>query len=763
MNLSQFFRALTEATRTRDVAALLASFEAANTTAQWLPVGRPNNRGTIEASSDPGRSLVERLTNGVDAVLEAESIRHNGLPECRSPREAGQAWLGVPMGGLSELSTKERQMLADRVSIQIMDGDGTWDQRLVLVEDRGTGLLPEEMPATILSLSENNKITKRYLVGAYGQGGSSTFACSQFTLIASRHTTSPRIGFAVVKYYEPPPDDEAKIGNYVFLTLGGAVLEIDSSDSEFPTGTRVRHFGYDLTRYNASLGPSSVYGLLNRALFDPVVPVWLTNGIHKYRRVIKGSRNALNGAVDEGDENNRGPTISHSVPIYYVDLGDLGSIGIEYWVLEPTEKNQQPIRSFVDPTKPIILTLHGQSHAELSQVLVRKDAELSYLRQRLICHVDCNRLTPGAKRSLFVSNREEARRGQAYSRIEQEVIRALTSDDELTRLNTEAREKGYQQKDQEAQKQMQSEVARLLRLQGMSVEIAGGVPGETPGNARPVAPTPPRPKAHPIEIKEPPTYIHIVWDAAKAIPFYSEQSRHLRIETDADSSYHDALDPRSSRVNVIITGEGLAVAGTTPLKGGRLRAIVRCESNAKIEATGTIRVELTRPGLPTLGDTRLFEIVAPPPSSPPKQVVSVPRIDPRPIEPDHSQWAVLDWPRDDPSFAASSSEMEDGTLVVWYSTVYPSYASEFRRFEQRDPALAKSFDTRYAIWLAVHSLLLQQDETDAEAKLAGSVQQPNEEVLQDFERMERRRIARLSAMIATREVRELKAPGIESV
>ena len=675
-------------------------------------------------------------------------------------REAGQIWLGVPKGGLSDLSTKERQQLAERVSIQIVEGDGDWSQRLVVVEDRGTGLLPEDMRGTILSLSESNKIKKRYVVGAYGQGGSSTFACSHFTMIASRHTTSTRIGFVVVKYYEPPPNDEAKVGNYVYLTLDEKVLEVVLPDGEFPIGTRVLHFGYDLTKYNASLGPSSVYGLLNRVLFDPVVPVWLSNGIHKYRRVIKGSRNALNGAVDEGDENKKGPTISHSVPIYYVVLGDLGSIGIEYWLLEPTETNQQPIRSFVDPTKPIVLTLHGQSHAEMSQVLVRKDAELSYLRQRLICHVDCNRLTPGAKRSLFVSNREEARRGQVYSRIEQEVIKALRSDDELSRLNAEAREKGYQQKDQEAQKQMQSEVARLLRLQGMNVEMAGGVFSEQPGGARPVKPRGPRPKPEPIQTKEPPTFIRIVWDESTSISFHAEQSRYLRVETDADSSYHDPSEPRASRVNFIITGDGLAIAGTTPLKGGRMRAIARCDSTAKLGGTGTIRVELTRTGLPTLVDIRSFEIVALPDATLAKKAVSVPRIDPRPIDPNHDQWAVLDWPKDDPGYAASSSEMENGTLVVWYSTVYPSYATEFGRLEQRDPALAKSFKTRYEIWLAVHSLLLQQDEADAAAGPAGGEPEPPEGA-ERFERMERRRISRMSAMIAVREVRDLKVAGVE--
>ena len=62
----------------------------------WRPVGRDNNAGTIEAAGDPGRSVVERVTNAIDAVIESEHASHNGRPECRSPRDAATAWLNVP-------------------------------------------------------------------------------------------------------------------------------------------------------------------------------------------------------------------------------------------------------------------------------------------------------------------------------------------------------------------------------------------------------------------------------------------------------------------------------------------------------------------------------------------------------------------------------------------------------------------------------------------------------------------------------------------
>jgi len=752
MNQSSLFKILYAATKCEEVSHAISAFETANVEAAWIPLGRENNKGAIEASSDPGRSLIERLTNGIDAVIEDEFIRHKGQPNCQSPREAAQAWFGVPKGGLSELSTKQRQQLADRVNIQIAEGDGELNQRLVIVEDHGVGILPEHMATTILSLSESNKIKKRYVVGAYGQGGSSTFACSHYTLVASRPVNSKRIGFTVVRYNEPAPDDEAKVGNYVYLTVARTVLELDLLDVPSFAGTHVRHFGYDLTKYSGSLGPGSVYGLLNSVLFDPVLPVWLNDRIHKYRRVIKGSRNALNGAVDEGDDEKK--AISYAMPMYFVDLGDMGAIGLEYWVLEPYEK--QPIRAFVEPAKPIVLTLHGQSHAEMSQVLVRKEADLPYLRQRLICHVDCNRLTPGAKRSMFVSNREEARRGKVYSRIEEEVTKALKSDDELIRLNADAREHGLQQEDQEAQKQMQSEVARLLRLQGMSVEMVGGLPFDQGGGGRLGKTKVPRPKPTPIESHEPPTFVRLLWEDQTRIPFYPEQSRYLRIETDADSSYHNPSDPKASRMNFIVDTPGLALAGTTKLTNGRMRAIIRCDATAKVGTAGRIQVELARVGLPALHDAKECEIVEPPEAKPARKGVSVPRIDPRPINPAHPQWDILGWPSDNPTYAASSSEMEQGTLVVWYSTVFPSYAREVAALERRDPALAKSFTTRYAIWLAVHSLLLEEEGAKPDADGL------SEETVDQFDRVERTRIARMSAMIAMREIRDLRsAAGVD--
>jgi hypothetical protein len=288
------------------------------------------------------------------------------------------------------------------------------------------------MASTILSLNEGNKWQKHYLAGTFGQGGSSTFAFSRVVLIATRHHSSSKIGFTVV-WYKDLPASEYKSGHYVYLAEGTKPLTIDADD-EGPLatqGTVVRHFGYDLTNYPSPFGERSLYGAMNRLMFDPVAPIWFENRVEGWNRGIYGSRNRLNSGSEDGEGGSR-IELDHRMPIFTVGLGEFGQIGIEYWVLPAPEKATTiPSAAYVDHRKPIVLSINGQNQSELSALLIRKEAELPYLRTRLICHIDCDGLSPAAKRALFASTREQAKEGYILARIRTEVVENLKSDDDL--------------------------------------------------------------------------------------------------------------------------------------------------------------------------------------------------------------------------------------------------------------------------------------------------------------------------------------------
>ena len=143
MNERELLTAFLEATSTQQVETALSEYVAANPGVGFEPVGRrPNNRGAIEVASDAGRSMIERVTNMLDAILELEHEKHGGTPICRSPREAASAWLGVPQKeGLSALSNKQRQDLAARAVVRLEPGEGS-QSRLLTVMTRGSASIP---------------------------------------------------------------------------------------------------------------------------------------------------------------------------------------------------------------------------------------------------------------------------------------------------------------------------------------------------------------------------------------------------------------------------------------------------------------------------------------------------------------------------------------------------------------------------------------------------------------------------------------------
>ncbi|WP_026868736.1 hypothetical protein [Inquilinus limosus] len=759
MNERELLTVLLTATSTQQVEVALAVYLAAHPgTARFQPIGRrPNNRGAIEVASDAGRSMIERVTNMLDAVLDLEHERHGGVPTCRSPREAASAWLGVPeKDGLSALTNKQRQDLAARAIIRLEPGEGS-QSRLVTVVDQGIGIEPNRLEGTILSLNESNKIQKHYLAGTYGQGGSSTFAFCKYAVIVSRRSDVDIVGFTLVKYEDLPAED-FKTGRYVFLVNHDAPLEVPAAEDDIQHGTIVRHFGYDLTAYTSALGSKSVYGILGRIMFDPVSAIRFENRVHDWNRTIKGARNALNGAVDEGDDDAKGPTLDHHVPMFNVDLGDYGSIGIEYWVLARPDvakgkKRTKPAENFVDATRPVVLTHNGQNQGEITGRIIKDDkdgADLPFLQTqgRLICHINCDRLSPNAKRLLFASTREQSREGYMLERIKSELVGALRADDELVRLNAEAREQSLKEKDEDAQKHMRRQVAKLLRISGAALQEVGGTKASKDGD-REIKPRPPRVKPLPIEPKDPPTFVRIVWDDDKDMPFYAGQRRYVRVETDANSDYHDADNPDASRLNIAV-GDDLRVFGTSPLKGGRMRIGVECQESVVVGSTGSIRVELYRKGLPALSDECGYGIVEPPEPKDQERQSTLPDFEVIAVSgPDDDRWEnICEDPNDiDVARHASKFVMSGGKLYVYYSEAFPRFSTEVRRFEQQNEALAASFRSRYEMWLAVHSLLMYQ-----ETQRKGATEIP-EDAVEEMGRQERARLAVIAVMVASQEVK----------
>lgn len=748
MDEGQLLAALLSADKLEEVRGLIDEYAASQAGwLTWRPVGdRRNNSGTIQAAGDPARSLMERVTNGIDAVIERAHIEHHGKPECGTPRDAAQTWFGVPASGLHKFTAPQRRKLAQSTLwLTMSPGDGR-AKRTVTVADKGTGLLPSQVPHTILSLNAENKIDKFYLSGAFGQGGSATFASSDYTVIASRSIKQPdTIGFTIVKL-EPPQG--IKLGSYVYLVRENGILTTTSApEGMHDFSTVVKHFGYDLDDYPSPFGPSSVYGRAQSTLFEPVLPFWFENKVHGWSRTIKGSRTALNGAKDEGEEESK---LTWSNPLFFADLGEWGQIGIEYWVLEPGEKTA-PNKAFVNGTRPIVLTINGQTHAEWPATTLRKDAGLMHLASRMVVHLDCDHLSFDAKRVLFVSNREESRKGLVQNMILQELLAALKSDEKLGELEEQARMAGAQQRDESAEKEIRKEVAKMLRVFGFAAaEEAGAAKTAQKGEKATGGTKKARSKPEPIQINEPPSFVEIVGD--EPITFFPGQRRYLRIRTDAYSKHHDSTDPLKSRFSFLVGGNEVQFKGTTELRDGHMRAIFAANAEATIGAKGSITVELRRLNEKTLDDSVTYEVVDPPPAKEGSAKLNLPKIDIRPVtDPTSQEWIDLSWPDDVNDVAADYwYDQPSDTLHVRYSLAFPRYATALNALRSKDAVKAASFEKRYEIWLITNVLIHWQDTKEDATPVGDATLEP--EQVDDFRRDEMRRTSKACVIYAQREI-----------
>jgi hypothetical protein len=237
-----------------------------------------------------------------------------------------------------------------------------------------------------------------------------------------------------------------------------------------------------------------------------------------------------------------------------------------------------------------------------------------------------------------------------------------------------------------------------------------------------------------------------VWEDS-AIPFYASQRRYVRIETDAGSEYHDPNDIERSKINVIL-GPDLYLAGSSPLRHGRMRLVIECANAALKGASAGISVELFRKGLPTLSDERTYIVVDAPPPKNREQQSTMPQFKLVPIDgPSDQGWSNIAEESNDIEKHALRYEYNQGVLYVYYSLSFPRFYRELSKLEKQDSALAGSFKTRYGTWLAVHSILhYQQRESDPPDRA-------DEDLLEEFDRAERCRFATVAAMVAAQEVR----------
>ncbi len=716
----------------------------------WRAFGdNPSNVSSVGLGTKPGRSLTERLTNAMDALLDERLIP--GVEPPHSPREAAKTWFGRPISGPDEgmFGWNYAASSNDRRIHVVLNASDQEDSPSIDVLDQGIGILPSQFASTILSLQAGNKIRKHYQIGAFGQGGAATLGFSEYVFIASRsQENKATVGFTIIRVLRL--DATYKEDCYAYLSwgdknetvlhcdVGVGPLELYTASNAiraplFEKGTLVRHINYRLTNLNKSLSssPGNLWHFLHVSMFDPLLPFRLLDLRNKDKgrnELVSGSRNRLlklgrKTASDNDFEDESRVQIKHYRAMEFITPHGASepSIGVEYWVvfaLKKAKDGSQELRGhsnelFIQSGHPIVGTLNGQNQGELTSHLLR-DIGLNLVCRHMVVHIDATRADSRVRRELFSTNREGFKDGPVLDGLTRTLRRIFEDDDNLFAIEKKLTEKLTHRKSEATEQEVKQAVTRLLKEAGLQVQEKGltDVPGggekrittrsgsSGPQNANPL-PTLPFPEVTKLKIVYPTQLLEV----------HVGDSQVIVAETDADSEFetrghlHIRTDPPS-----------LEVATKAPLRGGRIRWRMRPKEGVVAGTSGTLIICITKPDGSQLTDSIAFDVLPFQEKEAKRSNGYIPPFEILPISPDDESWSTV-WPSDmDDTDAqarhAYKPENIGGKVVVFYSTVFKAFKEVVDRLKVTNPSRLELFQTNYKIWIAYHAILQSQTKCD---------------------------------------------------
>ena len=450
---------LLEAVTVEDVDSILNEHPEFGKPDNWRPYGNaPKNwdRVNVQTSEAVG-ALAELIINSVDAILMRKA-QESGIVKAsadipQNMREAVKRFFPeVTEGRLSRLSARQRTDLAERsVQIGVKRGKNLRKFPTYTVVDFGEGQNPKQFPNTLLSLGEKNKEGIPFVQGRFNMGstGSITFCTrsdirkGHYKFILSKRTlddSDGRWGWTLVRVRDVAKGEVLPVA--VYFAPNGNVPAFESPRIEafgrqdigvIDGGTVVKLYEYDV-------GPGArdvdigLYDALTTNLIESALPIRLFDfdaqpmargtmraaGITP--RTFAGMKIVLNS--DDSDSDDENSLEIDKLIEENSNNPDLGTIRIYGFGMASMKEH---LRKY---GYRVFYTINGQTQTKERASFFRK-ANLDDLRNHLIVQVDCDRMKPTARATIFKSDRERKAGNELSRELEKIIVESLKEDKEL--------------------------------------------------------------------------------------------------------------------------------------------------------------------------------------------------------------------------------------------------------------------------------------------------------------------------------------------
>jgi hypothetical protein len=432
--------------------------------ARWRYLGNmPNNQSIVLAQqSSAGAALVEKFTNGLDAILlkhcKANNIDPRGASAPQSMTEAIALWFG-------DLSEKEPAEIRDIAETNlILYATGSKQRPCLALYDAGEGQLAEDFPKTFCSLiygtnDGSYKGAIPFVQGRFNMGGTGVLPfCSEkrrLQLIVSRvpaeiaKTTDHEWAFTLFCFF---PSNQAPSWRYLvgpdgkILTAGSrslALIPKQGAKSGEVCAPRERYVasGTLVKMYDFKAPKSNICGELFKKIEDyllrPAMPLRLIECRKEYQAKVMANnvwdrleawgKNKLEEGFEEGAsiqvKLSTGETVPAEVRVFKL--------------LKAGESDDD------HPQTGLRALINGQSHAKRDAQFFRtKAVDKEHIAGSILVTLDCTELGQSSRNALFMSNREIFRDDPLLQELFKKLQKELHDHEGLKALNA----KRYEEK-----------------------------------------------------------------------------------------------------------------------------------------------------------------------------------------------------------------------------------------------------------------------------------------------------------------------------
>ena len=443
MNVKQLFRDFYKAPVESEVEKVLKHYSLLDSPANWRPYGgNENNFSVVEnQQASPIPALIEKITNGIDAILMRRCIEEGVDPRSKeAPRtiEDGVSRF-FPDHKNWDLG-KERGIQAERLQIL---ADGPRMDTSLIVYDDGEGQSPADFEKTFLSLLSGNKNEVHFVHGKYNMGGAGAVAfCGKkrYQLIGSkRFNESEPFGFTLVRRHPLTQEEDGrkKATWYEYLVINGQIpsflcteMELGLHKRKFTTGTILKLYSYNLPSGSRSVISRDLNQSINEYLFSPALPVFTIDKVERYPddRSLQRPLYGLKRRLEEDD--------SKYVETYFseqINDDKFGSYRVTCYVFKSRvdDKNVKETRDtirreFFKNNMSVLFSMNGQVHGHYTSEFITRSLKFHLLKEHVLVHVDCTAIRTEVRGELFMASRDRLKDGDESRLLRDQLTQLLS-------------------------------------------------------------------------------------------------------------------------------------------------------------------------------------------------------------------------------------------------------------------------------------------------------------------------------------------------